>query len=1531
MLDHHLDPPRVDALSSSSSLPLPPRPRVDSLSPSSPLPLSLLLPFPPLTLPLLLLLLLLSLLSLPSPTTAAVFATWVSPASSPLPAARCHQLFTTFSSSSTSSSLFLFGGRASTGVVDALNDVWTASFNGNEVQWSQLTGSPTLPSARFAHTGTVTSQYVPLTSIYTPGQPATSAYEPVIWLFGGIDSAGRYLDDIWSYTPATATWAQVRVPSFARDPSLTGLNATIHTAQPTPRAWTAWRTVGVSMGALRALSGPLVTANLVAYLDLTFAVPSANRSTAFAMFGGRSDPPNIYSSIGVQGPVPAEWVGDGSVFNTDYADLWLYMVDVDVWVRVGNTSCANPLQQCTDYTSIANLSAGAVPALLTSLNTLATATVRPAQLLNRTLNMIASSSQLQSSLQSVLYTLYNTTAGENSAVSNCYDTCANPVEFPSPTISYLPSFQCTSAGGIISSSGAEFCNATATGIAISQLRPNSSEGHSTAVHTVSGDGASSTYLWQFGGFSCATSGQDVLSVSTWDSSCFSQALSVLDPSTLVWYTFSPPTSASTQILWWPSPRLYSSMAIDTSIGQIWVYGGACLVDGAWQFYSDLRLFDIGSLQWLETSVSGVAATASVGASLVFVPSPSSPSSQASGLFLFGGCLSSGLPSAQFLQLQTTSSITAANWLASGPALTTAVAGVPGVISITAESLSSNNSFTGQLAYAVALASYFQVTFSEINSEGTLVPLLSPSVTEVGGGLYTVNYTLDYGAQYQVDIHFQQSSTSTAVPIRGSPFSLTLLPSSYVAAHTMVVGSNYSQVEKNALASVTMQLVDAFGNPEVASAAPFSPTFSLYYQPYAIVAQASSSDHGTNSSSSGTALNSSSSSSSSSTGSAQASITYLPLPITTVDNGDGTYTLLYTAPDLSSYYLFVYVNAAAAYGSPYVVTGLDPLRLPSSIQTAFLVLSVTLGTLVLLVLIAIIIKREDRVVRAGSPLFLVLICIGVILCIASVPVYAYQSDITCRLFPFLLTTGYILALSALFTKSYRVLLLFVSANLTTVTLTDATMLFPVLVLVSLETVLNLCWLIADPLFLVQYDSSSVVPYHSCGGPHAVAFVSASVAFNGLIALWGVHIAIRIRNVPEAFNESKLMGAALYNLALMLLIAIPLTWTASNTQSSHEDFLIPSAAILWCCAVTVATTVAPKLYFVVNPPPASFFEAYAPQQGVMIKGVKGRQASTATTATGQGGPHALPRQGAGGVGDGGGGGLGSWEGVGVQASPAMAAMAMRGIPMVGLVGMKGVNTALSHHTTKRWKPAGLIDSGADGAAMAGRRDHVEIEIPSFDTGGGVGLSALPAREDTPGEGEGEGEGRGGGGEGEEERKEGPLNDSPSSKRQRPAPIVTSTFPTTGDGPSFSSHTPAPRLAPPAPNTSERSRIRRIDVDALSPPHRSTTNNTPHSRPTPPALPSSSSHDDLTYLPRLPPLLPPGPPLIASHTGSPGGRGGAGGTGAGVRGGMGVGGSPYWLGAAGGAGMYPTPLVLGGGRGSPAPGSGRVLEGHEGVEMR
>ena len=1134
-----------------------------------------------------------------------IFATWVSATSSPKPSARCHQYASAFTTSQAASQLFMFGGLTASGPVD---DVWTASITDTSATWSQLSFPSGLsPSPRYGHAGVTVTSAVP----QFPG-----ATEQSVWLFGGVDEQQRYLDDIWTFSSSSPYFTQVRRNSW--DAIGSGNPFTLQSTSPSPRAFSSWKSVSVQLDVLRALPEALDTYNLLLLLNSSAV---NNASQWLLLLGGRSSPSSILSTVSSPDQQPASYLNSDSLLNTDYGDWWLYQPASNVWIRLGNASCQQSFLQCSDLNTVANVSQGSVSSLLTQLTAEALAPSRPAQLLNNTQALLSSADSLSALLRALEQQLQLNASITTNPPGACEQVCIDPQETPSPVVPLPDSDFCSGPNpGVLTGSGALLCNSTSAGLIVTQQRPNASEGHAAdylIVYSEVEDGLVSTsYYWQFGGFSCASGGVvSIFTVSNWPSSCFSSSLFLLDPTTLVWYEFSLPAAPNAQQLLWPAPRCYASMAIDQEQQQLWLYGGATVAGSGWFYFNDLHAFDVGSQSWLQVSVTGVQAMPGVGAALVWLPASEET---AAGVFLFGGCSPIG-SNEQFLILQTSASLTAANWLASGTGLEYAIAGAPAVFSLQAESIFNNGSFSGLLPYGVGLSSLFTVRV-EVLSDGLDIETVIGTVTERGSGLYTCNFTLTFGSAYDVQLQVFFGQPNAQLPIPGSPFNITLLPAAYSSANTAAVGSNYSTVEKGAEAIIVLQLEDAFGNrlqhgPPISTA----PSFSLAYAAPSTSFSASSQlttfaygdgNEGDDNSTTGSGPVGSGGSSGAAFG---AQLT--PLVSSWMNNGDGTYTVDYTAPSLSSFLLYVRVNGQGIQGSPFGITGLDPLVLPTSIQTAFVVLSVLLAAVVLLLLAVIVWQRDHPVVRASSSVFLCLICVGELLCIGSVVVLAYPSSTSCRLFPFLLTTGYILALSALFSKSYRVLVLFSpSSALSRVVLTDSRMLLPVFVLVCLESCLNLAWLISSPLSLQSESVSAVLSYHACTGSHATAFIAASTAFNSAVCMAGVALAVKIRQVPEAFNESKLMAAALYNIALMLLIAVPLTWTAQDTYNTHEDFLIPAACILWACLITASLTVAPKLYYVMYPPPASYFDASYPQQGgVVIKGVKGRAAPVATPAS------------------------------------------------------------------------------------------------------------------------------------------------------------------------------------------------------------------------------------------------------------------------------------------------------------------------------
>jgi gamma-aminobutyric acid type B receptor len=96
-----------------------------------------------------------------------------------------------------------------------------------------------------------------------------------------------------------------------------------------------------------------------------------------------------------------------------------------------------------------------------------------------------------------------------------------------------------------------------------------------------------------------------------------------------------------------------------------------------------------------------------------------------------------------------------------------------------------------------------------------------------------------------------------------------------------------------------------------------------------------------------------------------------------------------------------------------------------------VFSISMGAFIMLVSVGFAcwtqVHSDHRVVKASQPIFLHIICIGTFLMGASIIPLTVDDqfsteegcDIACQIFPWLLLNGFVIAFSALFTKTHRI--------------------------------------------------------------------------------------------------------------------------------------------------------------------------------------------------------------------------------------------------------------------------------------------------------------------------------------------------------------------------------------------------------------------------------------------------------------------------------------------------------------------------------
>ena len=551
----------------------------------------------------------------------------------------------------------------------------------------------------------------------------------------------------------------------------------------------------------------------------------------------------------------------------------------------------------------------------------------------------------------------------------------------------MPSLSNCAVGSTVSGCGMYSTTTTYLGVQVNQGRPGRAEGQATASYTAP-SGFSVTY--QFGGFSCAGQrpGTNLFSYTGYDaSSCFSQTLFVLDMTTpnLVWWAITPPsqTSGSQQFLLWPSPRAWASIAVDAVHQQLWLYGGATISQGRWTYLNDLYIFDMIQIQWIPVTVVGQSPPSYRSSALWF--HPILPSGQSLNRpYIFGGCASQGssndVYSSNTYTIQQNLDVTAFNWILVGQATTQVTAGTPtAFLAYAVDSPQGHNTLT----FAIGLVGQFRFTWAVFDGTGSAINSApsSPTGNDLGQGVYSFNFTVQQGRV--VDLNAFYVARNGSLALIGSPLRILVQPGPFSPRASTLLFSNYSVVAKNQPSFITIQLRDAWGNPQLSSVG--TVVISVTYTESTVY-------------------------------NISAPMTALASLIT--DNGDGTYTVDYIAPEVSSYNLYIWVNHINIQGSPVAVTALDPLGIPSSIQVAFVVLSVVLGSIIVFLMLGIGSLSSRLAVKVASPLFLELIGLGLLLAVVSVPVFAYPTATTCRLFPFLLTTGYILCVSAVFSKLYR---------------------------------------------------------------------------------------------------------------------------------------------------------------------------------------------------------------------------------------------------------------------------------------------------------------------------------------------------------------------------------------------------------------------------------------------------------------------------------------------------------------------------------
>ena len=211
------------------------------------------------------------------------------------------------------------------------------------------------------------------------------------------------------------------------------------------------------------------------------------------------------------------------------------------------------------------------------------------------------------------------------------------------------------------------------------------------------------------------------------------------------------------------------------------------------------------------------------------------------------------------------------------------------------------------------------------------------------------------------------------------------------------------------------------------------------------------------------------------------------------------------------------------------------------------------------------NRNTRVIKVMQPLFLVTVCLGVtIMATSMIPLGIDDgiatdrgADISCMSIPWLLSTGFTIAFSALFSKLWRLNKLFnPSAGFQRIVVRSQDVLIPFAILFTMNIILLIAWTVVDPLMWERFsiDNQDWNTYGSCvGGTASTVFVSLIAVINILALCMACYQAFLARNISDEFSESAYIAVAVLGWLQIALIGVPILFLIDNDNPSAQYFL------------------------------------------------------------------------------------------------------------------------------------------------------------------------------------------------------------------------------------------------------------------------------------------------------------------------------------------------------------------------------------------
>jgi hypothetical protein len=232
------------------------------------------------------------------------------------------------------------------------------------------------------------------------------------------------------------------------------------------------------------------------------------------------------------------------------------------------------------------------------------------------------------------------------------------------------------------------------------------------------------------------------------------------------------------------------------------------------------------------------------------------------------------------------------------------------------------------------------------------------------------------------------------------------------------------------------------------------------------------------------------------------------------------------------------------------------------------------------------NRNSRVVKASQPVFLCMITVGCFLMGSSLIFLSFDDEVVstnacsafCVVIPWLVFMGWILAFSALFTKTNRVNQIFHNPTYKRIKVTVWDVMKPAVALMSVTILVLVLWTVLEPpswereVSLVDQFGREVETKGSCSYEGGLPYFSVlAIVFFGVLA-YACYEAYVARNVSTEFAESEYIALVLVAIVLVSFMGVPVMIIAKDEPKAR--FFVAGGIIFIVCLAILILIFVPK---------------------------------------------------------------------------------------------------------------------------------------------------------------------------------------------------------------------------------------------------------------------------------------------------------------------------------------------------------------------